>query len=229
MLFKGTFGAGMSGSLGGITASHGRSGSYLRARVVPVNPNTFYQQEIRNIAGNLATAWVTTLTAIQRAAWTAYADQVAMVNRLGDTIYLTGLNHFVRSNVPRIQAGFARVDDAPTIFALTDVTLPSFTISEATQQASVVYDNGDAWAIIDDGFLKCDISRPTNPTINYFKGPYRFTGTVDGDTALPPTSPETMAVPFPVVQNQRVNMLCRGALPDGRLSQPIRVTTFVLA
>jgi hypothetical protein len=228
MLFKGVFQAQASGSVGGLTASHGRSGSYFRQRSIPVNPNTSFQQAMRNITGNLATAWVTTLTDVQRAAWDAYGDAVAMTNRVGDTIYLTGLNHFIRSNAPRIQASEPRVDDAPTIFALTDVTLPSMTISEGTQLVSVAYDNTDAWANEVGGFLKFDLSRPNNPTINYFKGPYRFTDKEIG-LAVPPTSPKTATVPFPVVEGQNVFALLRGALVDGRLSQAIRIGTTVAA
>lgn len=228
MLIKGALMSQPSGSLGGVTASHGRSGSYLRARVVPVNPNTIYQQAVRTIAGNLATAWVTTLTDVQRAAWDLYADAVAMTNRVGDTIYLTGLNHFLRSNTPRIQIGLDRVDDAPTIFALTDVTLPSMTISEGTQIVSVTYEDSDAWANEVGGFLKFDLSRPANPSINYFKGPYRYTSFAAGGAA-PPIPPETHAVPFPVVEGHRVFAMLRGALADGRLSQEIRISCLVAA
>ena len=226
MLIKGTFVSQPSGSLGGITASHGRSGTYLRARVVPVNPNTVWQQAVRNIAGNLATAWVTQLTSVQREAWEAYAAQVAMTNAVGDTIYLTGLNHFLRSNTPRIQAGLARVDDGPTIYALTDMTLPVMSISEATQQSSIAYTDTDDWANEVGGFLMSSLSRPKNVTINYFKGPYRYTDVTLG-AASPPTSPEVGTVPFPVVAFQRVYALIRCGLADGRLSQPVRIVTLV--
>lgn len=227
MLFKGTFGSQFSGSLGGVTAAHNRSGGYLRARVIPVNPNTTFQQTVRNIQGNLATSWVTTLTQIQRDAWDLYGDNVAMLNRTGDTIFLTGLNHFVRTNVPRIQVGIPRQDDAPTVFALTDVTLPGMVVSFAGQTATVTYNNADEWAITDDGFLSLALSRPANPTINYFKGPYRFADVELGNTATPPTSPLVSALPFPVALGQKVFAFIRGETSTGRLSQGIRLGAVV--
>ena len=48
MLFKPTIVASLSGSLGGITASHNRFGAYLRERVIPVNPGTQPQVIVRN-------------------------------------------------------------------------------------------------------------------------------------------------------------------------------------
>lgn len=229
MLFKGLFGSQFSGSIAGMTASHGRSGAYLRSRVIPVNPNTTYQQQVRNIAGNLATAWINTLTAAQRAAWDTYGDNVAMTNRVGDTIYLTGLNHFVRSNTLRLMLPEAQVNDAPVIFSLVDVTLPQISISESTQLASIGFEATDAWANEDSGFLSFAISRPYNPTINYFKGPYRFTDHVEGDAVTPPTSPQTATVPFPVVEGQNVFALLRGGLADGRLGTAIRIGCTVAA
>ena len=228
MLVKGVFVSEMSGSVGGLTGSHGRSGSYFRARVVPVNPNTVFQQEIRNLQGNLASAWVNTLTPAQRAAWDLYGASVATTNRVGDTIFLTGLNWFIAMNVSRLQLPLAQVDDGPTIFALTDVTLPTMSISEATQEVSVSFTGTDAWANEIGGYLRFALSRPKNPTINYFKGPYRFTGWAVGGVA-PPTSPETADVPFPVVQGQRVFALLRGGLLDGRISSDIRIFADVAA
>ena len=227
MLIKGSFVSQPSGSLGGITASHNRSGTYLRARVIPVNPNTVFQQAIRNIAGNLATAWVTSLTQVQRDAWDVYGTNVAMLNRVGDTIFLTGLNHFLRSNTPRIQVGIPRIDDAPVVFALTDVTLPGFSVQFAGQTATLAYTNTDEWAVADDGFLSLAVSRPENPSINYFKGPYRFADVELGNTATPPTSPLVAAVPFPVALGQKVFAFVRGQSPDGRLSMPIRLGAIV--
>jgi hypothetical protein len=171
---------------------------------------------------------VNTLTPVQRAAWDLYGASVAVINRTGDTIYLTGLNWFIAMNVSRLQTGLLQVDDGPTIFALTDVTLPVMTISEGTQLASIAYTDTDAWANELDGYLRFSLSRPKNPTINYFKGPYRYTDKEVGGL-VPPTSPVTATVPFPVVEGQRVFALLRGGLADGRISSDIRVFADVAA
>ena len=43
-----------SGSIGGATWSHNSSGAYIRARSIPVNPNTDRQNAVRVAVRNLA-------------------------------------------------------------------------------------------------------------------------------------------------------------------------------
>lgn len=112
----------ISGSLGGMTASHGRGGYYLRNRVKPINPNTPRQQAVRSSLGALVQGWSSLLSAPQRAGWSAYADATPRTDRLGETLLLTGSQAYVASNTPRLQlnasslsATAARIDDPPTI------------------------------------------------------------------------------------------------------------------
>ncbi len=228
MLIKGAFVSGMSGSVGGVTASHGRSGAYFRARVPPVNPNTIYQQAVRTIQANLASAWVNELSEVQRDAWDVYGSQVATTNRVGDTIYLTGLNWFIAMNLPRMQCGLLRESDAPTVFALASLTLPTWEVDEAGQESSLTYTNTDAWAIAVGGYLRIAMSRPQNPSVKYFKGPYRYLDFEPG-AVIPPTSPLVSAVNFPVVEGQRVFAMVRASTPDGRISAEVRLNTLVIA
>lgn len=207
-----------SGSIGGMTMSHGRGGFYLRARTIPTDPNTAFQQAVRASTASLSTRWVDTLTQAQRDKWSVYATNVAMTNPLGATIYLTGLNHYVRSNVPRDQAGLPRVDDAPILFTLGSFTPVVAVISEALQQAAIVFEATDDWVGEDDAGLVIGLSRPQNQTINYFKGPYRFADSVDGDGTTPPTSPTNISIPFAAVVGQQVFFTARVTRADGRLS-----------
>lgn len=229
MLIKGLFVAGLSGKAGGLVASHGRSGSYFRTLVKPVDPGTIYQTAVRNIMGNLASAWVDHLDAVQRAAWDLYGSNVAVTNRVGDTIYLTGLNWYIACNVPRIQVGENTLDDAPTIFSMASFTLPTWQVDEAGQESSLAYTNTDDWATTTGGFLMISMSRPQNPTINYFKGPYRWLDHELGVTGTPPTSPLVSDVLFPVVEDQRVFAIVRCANSDGRISPPVRLFADVIA
>ena len=223
MKFKGTFGDQFSGSLAGITASRNRGGGYLRQRTVPVNPNTTQQQAVRNFFSQLAAAWGGTLTQAQRDAWKVYAENTPRTNSNGDPIILTGMQTYQRCNVGRLQAGLSRIDDGPTTFGLTEISDISITsISEATQQLTLAYNNADAWANDDDGGLMVSISRPQSPTIEYFKGPYRFAGVEAGDGTTPPTSPLVVAVPFPIVAGQKVFVKVVGSDGEGRLSSFFR-------
>ena len=213
----------MSGSLGGITAARNKGGQYLRARVVPVDPGSFFQTSLRTIFGSLSIAWQTVLTAAQRTAWDTYAANVTVVNRIGETVNITGKNMYQRSNTPRIQAGEARVDDGPTEFNLGSFTDMSIAVVGGGASISLTFDNTDDWANEDDAVCMVLTSREVAPTINFFKGPYRFAGNVEGDAITPPTSPATITSPFTYATGNKAFAQVRISRADGRLSQVQRV------
>ncbi len=207
-----------SGSIGGLTASHNRGGLYFRARTIPVNPNTPQQQAIRGFVAQLANLWLNTLTEVQRTAWDTYALQVPLPDRLGEPRNVGGLAMYIRSNVPRLQIGFDRIDVAPTTFNLGDYTTPTMgQPTAATQQFPVVFSETDAWVLEEDSALAFWVSRPQNPSINYFKGPYRYSVAIAGDPLVPPTSPQNINVSFPFVAGQKIFIRTNVTRIDGRL------------
>lgn len=212
----------MSGSVGGMTGSHNRGGLYLRARSIPVNTNTSFQQTVRNLMSQLTSRWVNTLTEAQRLAWQAYAELTPIVDTLGEARTIPPLAMFVRSNVARAQAGQTIIDDGPTTFGLPTLSAVSGTFDATADELDLTFDNGDTWANDDVGALAVFVSRPQNVTINYFAGPYRFAGVVQGDSATAPTSPATFALPFPVAAGNKVFAQVRALDPDGRVSSPFR-------
>lgn len=210
-----------AGSVAGLVYSHNRGGQYVRARVVPVNPNTAFQQAIRGFLATIVAAWNTVLSSEQRALWEAYADAVEIPDILGEPRNAGGIGHFVRSNVPRLQEGFARIDEPPEVFALPTFTPPVLTAAETTQLVSVAFTQADSWAHEVGGCLYVYVSRPTNPSINYFKAPYRFGDGIRG-ALVPPTTPATFTAPFPFLQGQRLHWFVRAGRADGGLSSPFR-------
>ncbi len=219
MKFKSPIFSQASGSLAGSVFSHNRGGMYVRARSIPTNPNSTFQQQLRAFMTQLATNWSSILTAAQRAAWETYAANVPLIDRLGEPRTVTGLNMYVRSNVPRLQAGLARVDDAPTIFDLGSFTEPSISaIDAANDTADITFATGDAWVSEDNAALLIWLSRPQQPAINFFKGPYRFAGAILGNSTTPPTSPQTVTLPFGISTGQRLFGAFNVVRADGRLS-----------
>ena len=209
-----------SGSVGGSVWSHNRYGAYIRARSIPVNPNTDRQVAVRNIVRSLSIAWQLTLTQAQRDAWNVYAANVAWLDPLGQSVYLTGLNHYIRSNTPRLQAIAPRIDDAPVIFNLATAELAlSATASEATQQATVHFDDTAAWASEDGAFQFLFGGRPQNAAIKFFGGPYRSMPGIAGNATTPPTSPHLVTWPFPFAEDNRLWLRTRIGRADGRLSE----------
>ncbi len=217
-----------SGSIGGLVWSHNRGGQYLRARVTPVNPNSTFQQTVRSAQALLASMWASVLTQDERDGWELYAENVELPNSFGVPRNVGGIAMFIRTNVPRIQSGVVGVAlliDAPDIFDLGDFTEPVVgDLTAAADTISIAYTNTDSWAIADGGALFIFTSRPKNPGVKYFKGPYRLAATVEGNTATPPTSPEVVDAAFPFEVAQRVFVFARACTADGRLSAPFRGT-----
>ena len=220
----------MSGSIAGNTHARNRYGNYVRARTKPVNPSTALQQAVRSAMSQLTTRWGETLTPVQRTAWNLYGSGVAMKNKLGEIVYCTGHNHFIRGNAVRLQLGGALVDDGPTLFELpeTDSTAVA-TGSEATQLISIAFDDALAWLDENEAWFGVWMGSPQNPQRNFFKGPWRFAGSVEGDSVTPPTTPQTFAAPFVMTEGQRVWVYMRITRADGRVSEKFMSSFFCAA
>ncbi len=217
-----------SGSIAGNVFARNRFGNYMRARTKPVNPNTALQQTIRNALTQLTVDWSTTLDDTKRTAWNLYASSVAMKNRLGEVVYLTGFNHFLRSNIIRLQAGLAIIEAGPTIFELPekDPTL-LITAVGATDKLSVNFENTLDWAEETGSYMFKYQGRPQNPQRNFFGGPWRYMGKVAGDDAKGITSPDEQDSVFVMTALQRQWIYCRIGRLDGRLSQPFYASCVV--
>jgi len=220
----------ISGSIGGITGSRNRFGQYFRQRSMPVNPDTGRQQEIRQHFSNVTARWSQTLTQAYRNGWNLYGDSVVMKNKLGQDVYLTGFNHYVRTNVARLQAGLDEVDIPPVVFSLpaADSTFDA-AISEATQLATITFDDTASWCSADGAALITLMTTPKDVGRDYIVGPTRYMDVIEGDSVTPPTSTVTQSVPFVCSENQKVIVYARIATADGRLSEPFRVTPTVAA
>lgn len=215
--------ADIRGSIGGTVFSRGRYGAIARNRTIPVDPASSKQVKIRSIASVVRNAWFSTLTAAQRAAWDTYAAGVQMTNRLGETINLTGWNHFCRSNMSVLYNDLTLIANGPTTLALPEKDESiAVSASAATQLLSISFDEDSAWVDEDDAYLLVYASKGQNPTKNFFKGPFELAGKIAGDATTAPTSPQTITAPSTLTSGQRVFVQCRILRADGRLSEPFR-------
>jgi hypothetical protein len=220
MKFKSQLVSQVSGSVGGITGAHNQGGLYFRSRSVPTNPQSPQQTAIRNALSSLATAWSSTLSQAERDAWETYNQNVQLTDALGEPRSVGAIGMYNRSNVSRIQAGLPRVDDGPTTFDLGSFTNVSIAAPTAGSPYTVDidFDNTDAWANEDDAAMLVYLSREQNPGINFFKGPYRFAGKIDGNSSTAPTSPATIQAPFDGAAGNAVFGYVIVTRADGRLS-----------
>lgn len=217
----------MSGSIGGQVHSHNRYGRYIRARTKPVNPNTARQVAVRAAIAFLTDRWAQTLTAVQRTAWNLYGSNVVMKNKLSESIHLTGFNHYIRSNLIRKQIQTTIIDDGPVVFELPEQD-PTYAItaSEATQQASIAFDNGLPWADENGAFMVSFQGQPQNAQRNVFFGPWRYTDATAGVNGAPPASPVADNVVFAVAELQHLWYYARILRADGRLSERFTADAF---
>ncbi|HSR54546.1 MAG TPA: hypothetical protein VLV83_27280, partial [Acidobacteriota bacterium] len=154
----------------------------------------------------------------QRQGWEDYAQQVTLTNPLGDQRNVSGLNQYIRSNLSRRQPSLPFVDDAPVIFDLGTFVAIQVAPSAGGGNFLVTYDDTEGWVSTDDSALLLYTSAPFNPTINYFSGPYRFAGAIEGDSVTPPTSPATISSPFSLSQGNKLGFYARLTQADGRMS-----------
>lgn len=226
MLVKSMVFSQMSGSIGGLTAAHNSAGLYVRARTIPVNPNSTSQQEVRSTLASLTSGW-SALTDAQRESWAVYAANVPLIGPTGDARPVGAINQYIRSNVPRLAATLAassgslpQVDTGPAVFDVGSFSPVTITVNGATGIASIAFTNTDDWANEDDAALIIQGGPPVNPTVNFFKAPFRYPilPFVLGDSVTPPTSPATFVPAFPAITGQRQYFRVRASRADGRLS-----------
>lgn len=211
----------MSGSLGGLTASHNRGGAYLRRRVVPTNPNSIRQQDVRSNFGSLVQFWTNTLDATQRSSWTDYAASTPVTDVLGQALILTGQQMFIRSNVNRLILGFAIVGTAPLINN-TGEPVTAITLFANVASPDISITAAIAGATSEAGDVLYWVSTPLNPTINFFKGPYQFMGStpVAAAATTAPNTDLSVEAASPLTELGRYGLRARIQYDDGRLSQP---------
>ncbi len=125
MLIKAGFMAGaLSGSAGGITASHNKGGQYFRLRSIPTNPSTIAQQNVRAVLAAQSQGWADRTDA-ERGAWENWAQENPITNALGDSILMSGHQAYIQVNARLAFDGQAVLTVPPIVNA--PAALTSFT------------------------------------------------------------------------------------------------------
>lgn len=221
----------MSGSIAGNTHARNRYGNYMRARTKPVNPNSPDQVAVRSALAYLTEVWLDECSAAQRAAWATYAAAIAMKNKLGETIKLSGFNHFIRSNSNRARWGFAPILAGPVVLTLPEHD-PAFSIAISAappNQVVVTYDDTLDWCDETGGSMWLLQGTPQNGTRNFFAGPWRRILRISGDAVAPPTTPHTTDLWTPAGEGQKVWLKARIERMDARISEPFTAECTVTA
>jgi len=121
-----------SGSIGGTTFSRNRNGQYIRQRSMPTQPRTTAQVAQRARLADAATAW-RGLSSAQRAAWTAFGNSFKVVNSLGQSNNMTGLQAYVKVNTVNSLNGGAQVTAPPALPSFVPLTITGMTATAGVQ------------------------------------------------------------------------------------------------
>lgn len=219
---------GISGSIGGSTFARNRSGPYIRPRTKPINPNSEKQVKIRSIIAYLCEVWSDILTGDQRDAWGVYASNVAMKGKFGQTIHLSGFNHYIRSNAIRLYYFRFVVNVAPTDFTLPDKDPTVWIdVDESPQLITVHYNNALGWCNEDGGKMFIQQGIPQNGTRNFFAGPWHILYSLDGTAGGGEPEPKPLAPHYAVALGQKCWCRFRISRADGRLSEPFYAQAIV--
>ena len=220
----------MSGSIAGTVHARNHYGNYARARTKPVNPQSAMQTAVRSSFGFLADSWAQTLTSAQRTAWNLYGASVAMKNHLGEVVYMTGFNHYIRSNSILKRSARTLVAAGPTVFELPAVD-PTFSMAcaQTDNMGTFTYDDSMDWANEVGGWMHMFMGQPQNPQRNFFDGPWKLYAAVAGSLGSPPSSPGNTSAPFAMSTGQKVWVYARITRADGRTSEKFRSSCIVTA
>lgn len=210
----------VSGAIAGVVFARNRSGSYIRPRTKPVNPHSARQEAARAVVSFLAEYWHSDMTPVQRAAWEVYASAVAMKNRLGETIYNTGYNHFIRCNCfLQLLVPGSTQPTASLILNLPEKDVTTLCSEEGViaQTFTFTFD-ATGWGVTDDDKSAMAFYQgiPQLASRNFFAGPWRYMDFCDNTEGATGTHTVDAAYPFGV--GQKVWFQARLRDGDGRCS-----------
>lgn len=229
------------GKIAGVVFSKNKSSHYIRASKKPVNPrgvNSKFARDPENdgqsfiqaALAQLTVRWSQTVTALQRTGWEVYASNVTMLNKLGESITLSGFNHYIRSNVIAFSSYGVAYDAPPTIFELAEQD-PAVRVEPdaTTQQVALIFDDTMEWVDENGATLWIWEGMPQNPQRTFFGGPYLGLKDKAGSSGSPKSSPESFSTIHTVSEGQRVWYRFRIQRADGRISEPFYANNLVVA
>ena len=104
-----------------------RAGAAIRNRTTPINRRSASQSANRQVLSALAAQW-RGLTQAQRNSWNSAAPNFPQQDSLGQTIFLTGEQLYIRCNANLLLIGQAQITNAPSptsfaVLAFTSLTM----------------------------------------------------------------------------------------------------------
>lgn len=206
-------GAQVKGSLSSLVFQGGTHGQVVRARTVPVNPNTPKQVLIRSSMAVASAAWTNTLTAAERQAWSDYSTGTPLPDRFGELKVVGGRQMFLRTNVALLNIGGSMITTAPSTPGVATPISPTLTgdTTAGLEIASVDI------TVPTGAIVMGRIGLPVSQARNFYKAPFSQVVAI-----LPATTfPLAVLAPAAVAIGQRYFMAFRTFHADGKVSEEV--------
>jgi hypothetical protein len=153
----------MAGKISGNVYSRNKGGAYSRTWVKPVNPQSSAQLGVRNFLTSLSQAW-RGLTQANRDAWSAAAENFKRINRMADTIKLTGNALYVSLNKNLADIGVSAITTPPQPTEVGYITALSVVADNSSNSLvatfTAVNDTNVAYKVFATGALSAGINSP---------------------------------------------------------------------
>jgi len=199
----------MRGKLGGNVFSRNKGGPYVRMHAIPTNPNSTRQQATRAWLATCAAQWKTVLGDTERGQWNEFAETHSVLNSLGQTIFLTGLDWFCKCNSRLLDAGGTPITE-PTDLAVPEAPL---TLGIAVASATTLTVTYTAALPADHFFVlwgSGPISAGQNPNFRQCR--------LIGYSPADQESPWTATMPWTLADGQDVKVYGAIMSAEGRVS-----------
>lgn len=206
------------GSIGGTTFSRNQGGNYARARTKPINQRSWRQTARRCTISECGRHWWDTLTVAQRTAWNTYAEETSWTNRLGQTISISGMAAFVRTNTYLRSALEDMRAAAPPTGGHAGQCNFVFTALPTAGHISISSVDPPWDVDTDDDFMFVYMGLPSSPGREAFPKTFRFITPLKGDSVTPITFPKVVASAWTMGAGQIITVGMVHVDPDGRVS-----------
>ena len=200
----------MSGSIAGNTWSHNRGGQYVRQRRTTSNPMTERQTAVRGWLSTASNKW-RDLTEAQRTAWKNWAAANPVINRLGQSIQLSGHSAYNMLNTRILDRGGAVSTQPPTTAGPFLLVSFSGVVSASAGTLVLTYattptGGGKRIAVWSTGAGRTS------------QDPNRNQAKLIAYSAVNAASPQTFVLPYSVGVGDAINFWVAFLQDDGRMS-----------
>lgn len=201
----------MMGSVGANTFSKNKGGYFVRLRKAPTNPQTARQLEVRGMMQQLAQAW-RSVTPEDRQAWAVYAATKPFVDSLGNTYFLTGMQIWIKLNLPLLDAGD------------TLITTPPVAGGQESIDVVVTFTDEDTISLAFAGVYPTDCRMRIWATLPHSAGAdvSMDQARLVGYSVADPTTPVAMEMPWAVYNGSYTNFFCESLRDDAVVGPPIK-------